>query len=71
MTQLKQTNLENQLHILTESLKEGLNDGVFQNLVDELNILVSVFLCLCSNICGCYVTFQGDFFVKCFAFFSV
>ena len=28
-TQLKQTNLENQLHILTESLKEGFNNIVF------------------------------------------
>ena len=35
-TQLKQTNLENQLHISTESQKEGINDTVFQHFVDEL-----------------------------------
>ena len=35
-TQLKQNNLENQLHISTESLKEGFNDTVFLHFVDEL-----------------------------------
>ena len=35
-TQLKQTNLENQLYISTKSLKEGFNDTVFQHFVDEL-----------------------------------
>ena len=39
-TQLKQTNLENRLHILTENLndglKEGFNDTAFQYSVDEL-----------------------------------
>ena len=46
MTQLKQTKLENWLHISIESPKEGVNDAV----------LVPVFLCLCS-VCGCHVTF--------------
>ena len=32
---LKQTNLENRLHV-SESLKEHFNDAVFQNLVVEL-----------------------------------
>ena len=54
-TQLKQTNLENQLHISAESPK-GFNDTVFQHFVDELKHckqgvwtdiqLVPVFLCL-------------------------
>ena len=35
-TQLKQTDLENQLHISTESPKEGFNDSVFQHFVYEL-----------------------------------
>ena len=35
-TQLKQTNLENWLHISIESPKEGFNDTVFQHFVDEL-----------------------------------
>ena len=54
----KQTNLENQLHISTESPKKCFNDTVFQNVVDELEycnsdmqmdlpLLVPVFLCLC------------------------
>ena len=34
-TQLKQTNLENRLHISTESPK-GYNDTCFQDFVDEL-----------------------------------
>ena len=34
-TQLKQTNLENRLHISTESPK-GYNDTFFQDFVDEL-----------------------------------
>ena len=35
-TQLKQTNLQNWLHIITESSKEGFNDIAFQYFVDEL-----------------------------------
>ena len=35
-TQLKQTNLENQLYISTKSQKEGFNDTVFQHFVDKL-----------------------------------
>ena len=34
--QLKQTNVENQLHISTESPKECFNYTVFQHFVDEL-----------------------------------
>ena len=55
-TQLKQTNLENWLHIPTESPKDNINDTAFQHFVDELkncnpdmqmNLqLVPVFLCL-------------------------
>ena len=33
---MKQTSLENQLHISTESSKEGFNDIDFQYFVDEL-----------------------------------
>ena len=58
-TQLKQTNVENQIYISTESSKEGFNDTVFQHFVDELKhcnsdmpmglqLLVAVFLCLYS-----------------------
>ena len=58
-TQLKQTNLENRLHILRESPKEGFNDTVFEHFVAELKhgnsnmrmdlqLLVPVFLCLYS-----------------------
>ena len=36
MTQLKQTNLENRLHISAESPKEGFTDAVFQQCMDEL-----------------------------------
>ena len=32
MTQLKQTNLENQLHISTDNPKEGFHDTVFEYL---------------------------------------
>ena len=35
-TQLKQTNLENPLHISTESPKEGFNDTVCQHFVYKL-----------------------------------
>ena len=35
-TQLKQANLENQLHISTESRKIYVNDTVFQHFVDDL-----------------------------------
>ena len=34
--QLRQTNLENQIHIATDSPKKGLNDTVFQHFVVEL-----------------------------------
>ena len=55
-SQLKETNLENWPHILTESPKEGFHDIAFQHIVDEskhcnpdmqMNLkLVPVFLCL-------------------------
>ena len=35
-TQLKQTDLENQLHISTESSEKGFIDIVFQHFMDEL-----------------------------------
>ena len=35
-TQLKQTYLENRIHISTESPNGGFNDTVFQHVVDEL-----------------------------------
>ena len=35
-TQLKQINLKNRFHFLTESPKEGFNDIVFQHFVDQL-----------------------------------
>ena len=35
-TQLKQTNLENQLHILTERSKESFNYTICQHFVNEL-----------------------------------
>ena len=35
-TQLKQTNMENQLHILTYSTREGFNDTIFQHFLDKL-----------------------------------
>ena len=41
-TQLKQTNLENRLHILTEKLKEGFNETVFPHFMDELTHCNSV-----------------------------
>ena len=57
-TQLKQINLENRLHLSTESQKKGSNDTAFQYSVDELKHcnpdmqmsieLVPVFLCLYS-----------------------
>ena len=34
-TQLKQTNMENQLHILTDSTREGFNT-IFQHFLDKL-----------------------------------
>ena len=56
-TQLKQTNLENRLHISIKSPKECFNDKVFHHFMDELKqchsdmqmdlkLPVPVFLCL-------------------------
>ena len=57
-TQLKQTNLENRIHISAESQKKASNDTAFQYSVNELKHfnsdmqmglqLVQVFLCLYS-----------------------
>ena len=58
-TQLKQTSLENLLHVSTESPKEGFHDTIFQYFADELKhcnldmridlqLLLTVFLCLYS-----------------------
>ena len=74
-----QTNQENQLHISTESPK-GFNDTVFQHFVDELKycnldmpidlqLLVSVFLCLYSMYLVAMLYFRMIFFINCFALF--
>ena len=67
-TQLKQTNLENGLHISAESPK-GFNDIVFQYFEDDLikhcnsgmrmdlRLLVPLLFVSVFNIFGCYVTF--------------
>ena len=77
--QLKQPNLENRLHISTESPKEDFNDTVFQHFVDELKHcnsdmewtynyqFLSVFAFV-LNIFG-YVTFKMIFFCM-FCFIS-
>ena len=77
-TQLKQTNLENWLHIWTESPKDGLNDTVFQNFVDGLKHckrdmwtgvqVVPVFLCLYSVYLVVMLP-QWSFFTMCFPSF--
>ena len=64
---LKQTNLENQLHISTGSPKENFNDNVFQHFVDEL---VMVFLCLCSLYVAVTLPFRMIFFHNIFCFIS-
>ena len=76
-TQLKQTNLENWFHILTESPKEGFDDTVFQYLIDELkhcNLDMwmdlqpgSVLLCLYSI----YLVVVLSFRLILFCFFSL
>ena len=63
-TQSKQTNLENRLHISTESPKEDFDDTDFQHSVDELKhcntngltISFSYFLFI-FNVFVCCVTF--------------
>ena len=57
---LKQTNLENRLHI-SESLKEDFNDTAFQHLVVELK---QQYFCVYVQLCGCYC-----YVIACFAFF--
>ena len=47
-TQLKQTNMENWLHILTESPNEGFNDRVFQTFRGRIKTAIPEFLCLYS-----------------------
>ena len=79
-TQVKQTNLENQLRISVESPKEGFNDTVFQHLVDELKhctsdmlmdlqLLVPVFMCFYSVYLVAMLSFRIIFFMTCFALF--
>ena len=74
-----QTNLENQLHISTESRK-GFNDTVFQHFVEELKhcnldmpidlqLLVSEFLCLYSIYLVAMLYFRMIFFINCFDLF--
>ena len=67
--QLKQTNLENRLHILIESPNEGFNDTISRHFVDELkhcnsDVQMDLHLITSSsgflfvfNIFGCYVIF--------------
>ena len=80
-TQLKQTNLENRLHISTISPKEGFNDNVFQLFVDELKhcnsdmvmylqLLVPVFLCLYSMYLVAMLYFRMIFFHNLFYFIT-
>ena len=79
-TQLKQTNLENRLLISIESAK-GFNDTVFQHFVDELKhrnsdiqmdlqLLVSLFLCLYSIYLVAMLHFRRIFFHNVFCFIS-
>ena len=78
--QLKQTNLENRLHISTESPK-GFNYPVSQHSVDELKhcnsdmrmdlpLLVPVFLCLYSLYLVVMLHFRMIFFHNVFCFIS-
>ena len=67
--QLKQTNLENRLHILRESPKEGFNDTVFQHFVQHLQLLVSVFLFLHSIYLFAMLPFRMVLFITCFALY--
>ena len=67
---LKQTNLENQLHISTESPKEDFNDTVFQHSCGWVKTLVPVFLCLCSIYVVVMLPFEMIFFHNVFYFIS-
>ena len=79
-THLKQTNLENQLHISIGSPKEGFDDIVFQHFMDELkqckpdkgtNLqLVPVFLCLYSIYLVVMLPFRMIFSHNIFCFIS-
>ena len=78
-TQLKQTYLENQLHISTGSPKEDtvfFNDTVFHHFVDELKHckrdckLVPFFLCLYSVYLVVILSFSMIFFHSVFSFIS-
>ena len=76
-TQLKQTYLENRLHISTECPKEGFNDTVFQHFqhckwgVQKGIQLVPVFLCLYSLDLVVMLPFKMIFFITCFPLFFV
>ena len=80
-TLLHKTNLENRLHISTESPKQGFNDTVLQHFVNEvkhcnldmrmqLQLLVPVFLCLYSIYLVVILPFRMIFFHKVFCFIS-
>ena len=80
-TKLKQTNLENRLHITTETPKEDLIDTVFWHFTDELKncnldmqmdlqLLVLMFLCLHSISLVATLYFRIIFFHNLFCFIS-
>ena len=73
--------MENQLHISTESPKECFNDTVFHHFADELKhfksdmrralqLLVPVFLCLCSIYLVVVLPFKMIFSLNVFCFIS-
>ena len=69
LTKLKQTNLENRLHISTEIPKEGFNDTVFQNFIDESKHQFQYFLFLCSIYVIFMLLLRMIFFITFFALF--
>ena len=69
LTKLKQTNLENRLHISTEIPKEGFNDTVFQNFMDESKHQFQYFLLLCSIYVIFMLLLRMIFFITFFALF--
>ena len=80
-SQLKRTNMENQLHISTESPKECFNDTVFHHFMDELKhfnsdmrrdlqLLVPVFLWMYSIYLVVVLPFRMIFSLNVFCFIS-
>ena len=70
-TQLKQTNLENRLHISTKSPKE-FYDTVFEHFMDELKHCNTVMKCFCVCIQCIWLLFYilvWSFFITCIALF--